>query len=86
MLLLKLLSAFALIGSIIWCVAAPGYEPAIAILTSLSSLVGTLIADRKSRQQALQNQTVQENGFGIQAGGNVTTGEIKVVRGNSDAK
>ncbi len=36
MAIIKYLSVIAFIGSIIWFIAAPDYEPGIAIVTSLS--------------------------------------------------
>ena len=83
---IKLLSVAGLIGSIVWCFADPGYEPAIAIITSLSALAGSFCVERKRGQQESQNQVVSKNGFGIQAGGNVSTGDIKIGQGQKDVK
>ena len=75
MLILKSLSALALLGSIAWLIAQPDYEPAIAVVTSLAALIGTVIVDRRKQNQATQEQRVGKKGFGIQAGGdvNITT-------------
>ena len=86
MLFTKLLSAAALFGSIAWCIAAPDYEPAIAIITSLSALATVFFVDRKRTPQEAQKQVVSQNGFGIQAGGNVTTGDITTASGEKDAQ
>lgn len=83
MLIIKILSGFAFIGSIGWFTAQPGYEPAIAVVTSLSAIIGAWLADKKTKQQANQNQTVGENGIGIQAGGDVNTGSLRVSRKNT---
>lgn len=86
MIFIKLLSVAGLIGSIAWCLADPGYEPAIAIITSLSALGGTFCVKSKRGQQKSQNQVVSKNGFGIQSGGNVSIGDIKIGQGQKDVK
>lgn len=86
MALIKLLTTFALVGSIAWCITEPGYEPGIAIITSLSALVGALFVNRKKAKRDGQKQVVSENGFGIQAGGDVTTGDIKIDQGDRNVQ
>ena len=71
MLILKSLSALALLGSIAWLLAQPDYEPAIAVVTSLAALIGTFVVDRRKQNQTTQDQRVGKKGFGIQAGGDV---------------
>lgn len=66
MFIVKLLSGIVLIGSVAWCVAEPGYEPAIAIITSLIAFIGVWFIETKIKNQADQNQSVAENGIGIQ--------------------
>lgn len=83
MLVIKILSFFAFIASTIWCISSPGYEPAIAIATSLIALITSLRAGQE-RRPTDQEQVVGENGFGIQAGGDVKTGDIK--QGGRDAR
>lgn len=78
MLIIKLLSGLAFIGSVAWFIAQPDYDSAIAIVTSLSAFIASWISDKKKKHQANQNQTVAENGIGIQAGGDVSTGNISV--------
>lgn len=86
MIFVKLLSVIALFGSVAWYIATPDYEPAIAFITSLSALVTAFLVERKRASQEIQKQVVSQNGFGIQAGGNVTTGEIKITQGQKDAQ
>lgn len=83
MLVVKILSLVAFIASIAWCIQSPDYEPAIAIVTSLIALIASWRAGKKGRS-ADQHQVVGENGFGIQAGCDVTTGDIK--QGGRDAR
>lgn len=80
MLIIKLLSGLAFIGSAVWFITNPDYEPAIASVTSLSALIAVLIREKRAKQRAMQNQSVAENGIGIQAGGNVTVGDIHANR------
>lgn len=83
MLAVKILSFVAFIASIAWCIKSPDYEPAIAMVTSLIALIASWRASKKGHL-ADQHQVVGENGFGIQAGGDVTTGDIK--QGGRDAR
>lgn len=87
MLIVKLLSVAAFIGSIVWMVAAPDYEPALAIVTSLSAFISTVLIEKRKARGATQHQSVSGNGVGIQAGGNVNIGNLSGHVGkNSDAK
>lgn len=80
MLIIKLLSGLAFIGSVAWFIATPDYEPAIAAITSLSALIAVLLGEKKAKQRAAQNQSVAENAIGIQAGGDVKVGRIHADR------
>ncbi len=76
MLIIKILSGLAFIGSVAWFIAQRDYEPAIAIVTSLSAFIAAWLGDKKVKRQSNQNQNVAENSIGIQAGGDVSTGSI----------
>lgn len=86
MLIIKILSGLAFIGSVVWFVAQRDYEPAIAIITSLSALIAAWVGEKKVKRKASQNQTVAENGIGIQAGGDVSTGSIRSGRKTTSAE
>ncbi len=86
MLLIKLLSGVAFVGSVAWFITIPGYEPAIAIATSLTALIAAWITDKKQKRQPNQSQIVAKNGIGIQAGGDVSTGDIRRRRNKTDAE
>jgi hypothetical protein len=79
--IIKFLAAIAFIGSVIWFYAAPDYEPAIAIVTSFSALIGACLSTGKQKEKTSQAQIVQADGIGIQAGGDVNMGSI--TKGNS---
>lgn len=81
--IIKLLSVVALIGSIAWMVADPDYEPALAIIASLSTLIANFIIEKRKDATLNQRQEVTGNGVGVQAGGDVTVGDI---RNSSEAK
>jgi hypothetical protein len=83
-LVVKILSSIAFVASIAWCIKSPDYEPAIAIVTSLIALVASWRSGEKNKRSADQKQVIGEKGFGIQAGGDVTTGDIK--QGGRDAR
>jgi hypothetical protein len=86
MLIIKILSGLALIGSVVWFIARPDYEPAIAIVTSLSAFIAAWLGDRRLKRLVNQTQTVGENGIGIQASGDVSTGNFRVSRGTTNAE
>lgn len=50
MLIIKLLAGAALLGSIAWAVAAPDYEPVIAMITSLSALIAAFVSDKRREE------------------------------------
>jgi allophanate hydrolase subunit 1 len=75
--IIKLLTVVALICSIAWLVSAPGFEPAIALVGSMSALVSTFVVEKRSKQRARQqHQSVSKSSMGIQAGGDVSIGDI----------
>jgi ABC-type taurine transport system substrate-binding protein len=82
MLIIKLLAVAALLGSIAWAVAAPDYEPVIATITSLSALIAIFVADKRREASTHQRQLVSGSGVGIQAGGDISVGNI----GNSQER
>lgn len=80
MLIIKLLCGITFIGSVAWFIAQRDYEPAIAIVSSLSAFIAAWFVDNRVKRQANQNQTVAKYGIGIQAGGDVTVGNIHTKR------
>lgn len=86
MLIIKVLSALAFIGSVAWFIALPDYEPAIATVTSLTTFIAAWFGDKRLKRQANQNQTVAKNGIGIQAGGDVSMGSIRINGKSKDAE
>ncbi|MEQ1720751.1 MAG: hypothetical protein ABL887_06540 [Nitrosomonas sp.] len=78
MMIIKILSGLAFIGSVAWFIAQHDYESAIAIVTSLSAFIVAWLGDRKMKQKANQNLTVAEDGIGIQAGGDVSIDSTRV--------
>ena len=86
MLIIKILSGLAFIVSVVWFIAQRDYEPAIAIVTSLSAFLAAWFRDKKLKQQASQSQSVSENAIGIQAGGDINMGNIRTSRKATDAE
>lgn len=86
MLIIGLLSGLIFIGSVAWFIAQPDYEPAIAILTSLSAFIAAWFVDQKEKRKAKQNQSIFKNGIGIQAGGDVNLGSTRTTGKNKDAE
>lgn len=73
---IKFLAVVALIGSIAWLVSEPGFEPALALVSSMSALVSTFVVEKRSKRHARQHQSVSNSSMGIQAGGDVSIGDI----------
>ena len=86
MLIIKILSGLAFIGSVAWFIAQRDFEPAIAIVTSLAAFIAAWLGDKKLKQRASQNQTVSKKGIGIQAGGDVIIGSVRTSRKTTDAE
>jgi len=87
LIIIKLLSVAAFIGSVLWMIAVPDYEPALAIVTSLSTFILTVLVEKRKGREATQRQRVSGNSVGVQAGGDVSIGNLSGHAGNnSDAK
>jgi len=76
MIYLKFLSIIALIGSVAWVIADPGFEPAIAIVGSISALVSAFLFEQRKARRAQQHQSVSKTSVGVQAGRDVNIGSI----------
>lgn len=77
MFIVKLLTGVAFLASVAWFCFDPDYEPGIAAITSLAAFVGLWAADRRSRCDASQSQTVGDGGVAVQAGGDANVGNIQ---------
>lgn len=81
MIYIRILSVITLIGSLAWLIVAPGFEPALALIGSISAIVSTfLLEGRKSKEEIMpkniqQNQSISKSSTGIQAGGDVNIGD-----------
>ncbi len=85
MLIIKILATIAFIGSIAWFIAQPDYEPAIGITTSLMTFIAAWIKG-KQKKPAYQKQTISRNSIGIQAGGDISMGNIHTTGTSKDAE
>jgi hypothetical protein len=74
MLYLQILSGIALIVSVLWAVAKPGYDSMLAVVVSFSGLLGLFVANKKKSPQL--RQSVSKSSVGVQAGGDVIIGAI----------
>ena len=86
MFIIRILALTTLLGSIAWCWADPSYEPAIAIVTSLSTLVGLWLANKKSPEEPKQTQSLGNNSVGIQTQGDVSVGDISTNKETNNVK
>ncbi|MFZ5823629.1 MAG: hypothetical protein ACOY94_04760 [Bacillota bacterium] len=83
MVFIKLLAVVALIGSTAWFASDPDFEPALAVVGSISALVTAFMVEKRTLRPPQQRQTVSKSSFGIQAGGDVNIGDR---RGDKDAR
>jgi hypothetical protein len=74
--IIKFLAIIAFIASIAWLISAPGFEPALALVGSISALVSAFVVEKRSKPLARQNQSVSKSSMGIQAGRDVSIGDI----------
>ncbi len=75
MIYIKILSAIALMGSIAWLIVSPGFEPALAVIGSLSALISVIFIQERKSRHVQQQQSVSKSSVGIQAGGDVNIGD-----------
>lgn len=78
MAIIKLLAFVAFFASVVWFWVDPDYEPGIAAVTSLSTLIGLWLGQRRSQSNThpSQAQTVGAGGVAVQAGGDAQVGNI----------
>jgi len=76
MVYVKFLAAVALLGSIAWTIADPGFESGLTVVGSLSALVSAFLVEKRNARLARQQQTVSKSSIGVQAGGDVNIGNI----------
>ena len=80
------MSGLAFIGSIVWCFKKCDYDSVVSAITTLAALVTIFIGEKRTDKKVSQVQKVDKNGIGIQAGGNVTTGSVRVSSKTKNAK
>ena len=72
----KFLAVIALIGSIAWVIVSPGFESALAVVGSVSALVSAIFIQKRTELRSRQRQSVSKSSIGVQAGGDVSIGDI----------
>jgi len=77
MVYVKILSVIALIGSIAWLIVSPGFEPALAVIGSISVIISTFLIQERASKNIKQHQSVSKSSTGIQAGGDVNIGDAE---------
>lgn len=73
--MVKFLALIALIVSIVWCFAKPGFESVLAVIVSLSALVSAFLIPKRTAVRRKQQQSVSKSSMGIQAGRDVRIGD-----------
>ncbi len=73
---IKFFAIISLIGSTAWVVSNPGFEPALAVVGSISALVSAFVVERRGAKRAQQHQSVSKSSIGVQAGGDLSIGDI----------
>lgn len=72
----RFLSIFALVVSFFWVFASPGFEPALAVIVSISTLISAFAVEKRNLRRAQQHQSVSKSSVGIQASGDITLRDI----------
>jgi membrane associated rhomboid family serine protease len=75
MVYVKILAAIAVIGSIAWVIADPGFESGLSVVGSISALVSAFLVERRNARRT-QYQSVSKSSIGVQAGRDVSIGNI----------
>lgn len=75
---LKILAALGLIAAIAWIFYAPGFEPALAMVGALSTLISLFVVEKRRIRNATasQTQSISKSSTGIQAGGDIHIGAL----------
>lgn len=74
---IKILTAFSVVICFIWLLIQPGFESLIALLSSAVSFITVFFIDYRNRNKPLkQKQKITNKSIGLQAGGDITTGNI----------
>lgn len=76
MIYIKFLAVIALIGSIAWVVSYPGFESGLAVVGASAALISAFFVQKSKARQPKQHQSVSKSAIGIQAGGDVSVGDI----------
>ncbi len=76
MIYLKILASIALIVSILWVIAKPGFDSALAVVVSISGLVSAFLIQKHTAKRAQQYQSVSKSSIGVQASRDVSIGSI----------
>ena len=77
MMFIRFLFICTFLGSILWGYFSPGFESILAILTSLSAIIGNFFY--ASYKDADRNkQTISDGSFGIQAGRDVNVSNVSL--------
>ena len=77
MVYVKFLAAMALIGSIAWVIADPGFEPALAVVGSFSALISAFLVEKRNASRTQQRQSVSKSSIGLQVGGDMSVGNTR---------
>lgn len=77
MFLVRIFSIFAVVASLAWLLSDPSYETAGVSFTAISVCMGMFIKSHYKEKQKTMHQSVEGNSIAIQAGGNVSMGEIQ---------
>lgn len=68
----------AFVASALWLYFSPGWEPGVATIAALGAFVAALVVAKKNAESgSKQVLHVKDGSIGVQAGGNVSIGEIK---------
>ena len=74
---IKFFAVIALIGSTAWVISDPGFEPSLAVVGSISALISSFFVEKRNTRLPEQHQSISKSSVGVQAGGDVSIGDIR---------
>jgi hypothetical protein len=70
--ILIILNILGLVGTLIWLLVEQSWEPLVAVITGIGTLIALLYSGQDSSGGAKMKQTGGKNSTNYQAGGNMT--------------
>jgi hypothetical protein len=87
MAIVKFIASIAIVGSIAWVIADPGFESVLAVFGSLSTLVSAFIVEKRNINRSQHKMSVSKSSIGVQDSKDVSLENVrgdKYINNNQD--